>query len=73
VLDEPIEAKSDRIGEEQGPYDIGKIDFERLKQEFERSPAMRTTVQSLKTAIEQRLHKEDAHRILFRFPLRISL
>jgi type I restriction enzyme R subunit len=38
-------------------YDISKIDFERLRKEFERSPAKNTTVQSLKEIIEQKLLK----------------
>ena len=46
-------------------YDISKIDFERLRQEFERSPAKRTTVQNLKVVIEQRLE-----RLLQQNPLR---
>ncbi|MGM0600974.1 MAG: type I restriction endonuclease subunit R [Candidatus Rifleibacteriota bacterium] len=36
-------------------YDISKIDFERLKQEFARSPQKRTLVQHLKNEIENRL------------------
>ena len=39
VVDEAIETQPDPVGEEREPYDISKIDFERLKQEFERSPA----------------------------------
>jgi type I restriction enzyme R subunit len=46
-------------------YDISKIDFERLRQEFERSPAKNTTVQSLKMVIEQRLQ-----RLIAQNPLR---
>lgn len=42
-----------------------RIDFDRLRREFERSPAKRTTVQNLKTAIEQRLK-----RLLQQNPLR---
>ena len=38
-------------------YDISKIDFDRLRKEFERTPAKNTTVQNLKHAIEQRLHR----------------
>lgn len=38
-------------------YDISKIDFERLRKEFERSPAKNTTVQSLKDVIEKKLLK----------------
>jgi type I restriction enzyme R subunit len=36
-------------------YDISAIDFERLRAEFERSPAKRTTVLNLIDAIEKRL------------------
>ena len=36
-------------------FDISKIDFERLRKEFEKSPAKNTTVQSLKEAIDKRL------------------
>ncbi len=65
VIDEAIETQPDRIGEESEAYDISKIDFDRLRQEFERSPAKRTTVQNLKRAIEQRLQ-----RLLEQNPLR---
>lgn len=37
------------------PYDISKIDFERLRKEFERSPAKNTTVASLKEMVERKL------------------
>ena len=57
VVDEAIEIHGDRVGEESEVYDISKIDFDRLRQEFERSPAKRTTVQNLKQVIEQRLHQ----------------
>ena len=36
-------------------YDISAIDFERLRQEFAKSPKKNTQVQSLKDAIEKRL------------------
>ena len=36
-------------------YDISKIDFDRLRREFDRSPAKNTTVQSLKFIIQKRL------------------
>lgn len=36
-------------------FDISKIDFERLRKEFEKSPRKNSTVQSLKEAIEKRL------------------
>ena len=65
VVDEAIETQPDRTGEESKPYDISKIDFDRLRKEFERSPAKRTTVQNLKQAIEQRLQ-----RLLAQNPLR---
>ena len=55
VVDEAIETQPDRAGEESKPYDISKIDFDRLRKEFERSPTKHTTVQNLKQAIEQRL------------------
>ena len=48
-------------------YDISKIDFERLRQEFEHSPAKNTTVQNLKTVIEQRLR-----RLIAQNPLRTN-
>lgn len=57
VVDEAIETQPERIGDESEVYDISKIDFERLRKEFERSPAKRTTVQNLKQAIERRLQR----------------
>jgi len=65
VVDEAIETRTDRVTEEAAPYDISKIDFDRLRKEFERSPAKRTTVQNLKQAIENRLQ-----RLLEQNPLR---
>ncbi len=65
VVDEAIDTQSDHVGEDSEAYDISKIDFDRLRQEFERIPAKRTTVQNLKTAIEQRLQ-----RLLQQNPLR---
>lgn len=46
-------------------YDISKIDFERLRKEFEASTTKRTTVQSLKDAVESKLN-----RLLIQNPLR---
>jgi type I restriction enzyme R subunit len=40
---------------EPEPYDISKIDFDRLRREFERVKNKNTTVQSLKEAVEKRL------------------
>jgi len=65
VVDEAIETKPARGGKESDPFDISKIDFERLKQEFEQRPAKRTTTQNLRQAIEQRLQ-----RLLLQNPLR---
>ena len=55
VVDETIETRPERTDEEQKPFDISRIDFERLRQEFERSKTKNTTVQNLKAAIEKRL------------------
>ena len=54
VVDEAIETKpaAARAEDRQQPFDISKIDFDRLRKEFERSKAKRTTVQNLKQAIE---------------------
>ena len=65
VVDEAIETQPERVGEESAAYDISQIDFDRLKQEFERSSQKNTTVQSLKSAVEQRLQ-----RLLQQNPLR---
>ncbi len=48
-------------------YDISQIDFDRLKQEFERSPKKRTTVQDLRQAVETRLQ-----RLMQKNPLRTN-
>lgn len=65
VVDEAIDTQPERVGEKSETYDISRIDFDRLRREFERSPAKRTTVQNLKSAIEQRLQ-----RLLQQNPLR---
>ncbi|MCD4844883.1 MAG: type I restriction endonuclease subunit R [Methanosarcinales archaeon] len=65
VVDDAIETNADRSSEELDPYDISKIDFDRLKREFERSPRKNTTVQNLRHVIEQRLQ-----RLLKQNPLR---
>ena len=65
VVDEAIETRPEQVGAESEAYDISKIDFERLRKEFEKSPAKQSTVQNLKTAIEQRLQ-----RLLQQNPLR---
>lgn len=65
VVDKAIEVRSDRVAEPSRPYDISKIDFDRLRQEFARSPKKNTTVQNLREAVEQRLQ-----RLLLQNPLR---
>ncbi|HHL34328.1 MAG TPA: type I restriction endonuclease subunit R [Desulfobulbaceae bacterium] len=57
VVDEVIDTHPSETREEKRLYDISRIDFDRLRQEFERSKAKRTTVQCMKTAIEDRLGK----------------
>ncbi|MBI1299911.1 HsdR family type I site-specific deoxyribonuclease [bacterium] len=65
VVDAAIDTRPTAVGEDSPPYDISRIDFERLRQEFERSPAKNTTVQNLKQLIEDRLQ-----RMLAQNPLR---
>ena len=66
VVDEAIETLPNQIKDVAGStYDISKIDFDRLRQEFEQISAKRTIVQNLKTAIELRLQ-----RLLQQNPLR---
>jgi len=65
VVDEAIATDAAQAGHESKPYDISKIDFDKLRKEFESSPRQRTTVQSLKDAIEQRVN-----RLLLQNPLR---
>ncbi len=65
VVEPAIEVRPYTIIDPQKPFDISRIDFERLRREFERSKAKRTTVQNLKEAIEKRLHV-----LLERNPLR---
>lgn len=55
IVDDAVHVDASRISEESAPYDISKIDFDRLKAEFEHSPAKKTTVQNLRQAIENRL------------------
>jgi type I restriction-modification system DNA methylase subunit len=57
IVDEAIETRTPEAADLWKPYDISQIDFDRLRKEFERSPAKRTTVQNLKQAIEERLQR----------------
>ena len=65
VVDQAIITTANRVVEETAPYNIAAIDFDRLRKEFLRRPAKRTTVQSLKQVIEQKLK-----RLLAQNPLR---
>ena len=55
IVDEAIEVQPRGEGEETGLYDISAIDFEKLAREFAKSGKKKTTVQTLKAVVEQRL------------------
>lgn len=55
IVDEAIHTRT-ATSEGAGVYDISKIDFERLRLEFAKSPAKHTAVQGLKDVIEKRLN-----------------
>ncbi len=58
VVDAEIETAEINIDDaDREPYDISKIDFERLRQEFSKSSRKRTAVQCLKSIIDARLKK----------------
>ncbi|MGV8174503.1 MAG: type I restriction endonuclease subunit R [Methanothrix sp.] len=65
LVDEAIGVKRGNGTNGVGPYDISKIDFDRLKQEFERYSKKNTMVQNLRQAVETRLQ-----RLLSQNPLR---
>jgi len=65
IVDEAIVPNPQGVAEARDPYDISRIDFARLRQEFARSNAKYTAVQSMKAVIEGRLA-----RLLARNPLR---
>ncbi|MEL6049142.1 type I restriction endonuclease subunit R [Methanothrix soehngenii] len=65
LVDEAIDVQSDTATKPGEPYDISKIDFVRLKQEFERYKNKNTVVQNLRQAVEIRLQ-----RLLQQNPLR---
>ena len=67
IVDEAIVTAPAQVKEESTPYNIANIDFDRLRKEFEKSPAKNTTVQNLKHAIEERLA-----RLLKQNPLRTN-
>ncbi len=55
VVSEAIETLPDHAEDASGVYDISKINFDLLRQEFERTDAKRSIVQDLKCVIEKRL------------------
>ena len=65
VVDQAIDPLGHHERDATEPFDISKIDFDRLRQEFTGMPNRNTTVQSLKAVIEQRLR-----RMLAQNPLR---
>jgi len=67
VVDESITVKSDKAKAPNKPYDISKIDFNRLRAEFNNTKKKNTTVQSLKAVIEKKLQ-----RLIQRNPLRTN-
>lgn len=54
IVDEAIVPR-ESVGEGHEPYDISRIDFERLRQEFAVSRLKRTAVQSIKATVEKKL------------------
>jgi len=68
IVDEAIDVLPADQNDESELYDISAIDFDKLRSEFAKSEKKRTTVQDLKTAIEQRLR-----RLLKENPLRTDL
>lgn len=58
IIDEAVTVQPvDAVAEDSQPYDLSRIDFERLRREFEKTPAKNSTVQSLKAVIEKRLER----------------
>ena len=55
VIDGSITVTQGKSKEPNKPYDISKIDFDRLRAEFEHAKTKNTTVQSLKSVIEKKL------------------
>ncbi|MCC5829266.1 MAG: type I restriction endonuclease subunit R [Phycisphaeraceae bacterium] len=64
IVDDAVQPHDATAADGQ-PYDISTIDFERLRQEFKRAPAPKTTVQNMRQAVEDRLR-----RLLNQNPLR---
>ncbi len=67
VIDKAIIVMPDRAKVPNKPYDISKINFKRLREEFENAKTKNTTVQSLKSVIEKKME-----RLIQRNPLRTN-
>jgi len=60
IVDDAVDTASheeDPAADEGKIYDISKVDFERLRKEFERSPRKNTAIQCLKDRVEARLRR----------------
>ena len=57
LVDDSVEVNRYAVNENQKVYDISKIDFERLRQEFSRIANKKTTVVNLRDALAARLAK----------------
>ena len=57
IIEQNIEPATTGIEEERSLYDISRINFERLKKEFERARGKNTIVHDLKTVIEKKLFR----------------
>ena len=57
VVDAAIDVQPHLSAEGRVAYDVSRIDFDRLKQEFARSRTKHTTVQTLKDAVEKKLRR----------------
>jgi type I restriction enzyme, R subunit len=57
IIDESIKPAQVKGDSKDRHYDISLIDFDRLRKEFERSPAKNTVTHSLKDMIEMKLQK----------------
>jgi type I restriction enzyme R subunit len=68
IVDEAIVPRAImNVAEDNKVYDISKIDFDKLRKEFEKCPRKNTMTYSLKEAVEERLKK-----MIERNPLRID-
>ncbi|MDQ0257093.1 type I restriction enzyme R subunit [Evansella vedderi] len=67
IVDKSITISSHQIKEDSRLYDISNIDFDRLKEEFKKSPIKNTTVHNLNEVVEKRLSQ-----MIKKNPLRID-